>query len=79
MTFDAMAGVRGGGAAQHPGRPQTMLAGRPRVAGGAAELAGGRAWPAALALLHSEDPTVFITHPVLFGDEYDVGDWCRGR
>ena len=72
VTFYAMAGVRGGGAAQHSARPQAMLAGVPGLQvvlpSSPADVHGLLRW----SLLHSEDPTVFITHPVLFGDEEDV-------
>jgi pyruvate dehydrogenase E1 component beta subunit len=72
VTFYAMAGVRGAGAAQHSGRPQAMLAGVPGLQvvlpSSPADVHGLLRW----SLLHSADPTVFLTHPALFGDEEDV-------
>jgi pyruvate/2-oxoglutarate/acetoin dehydrogenase E1 component len=72
VTFYAMAGVRGAGGAQHSARPQAMLAGVPGLQvvlpSSPSDVHGLLRW----ALLHSEDPTVLLTHPLLFGDEEDV-------
>jgi len=72
VTFYAMAGVRGGGGAQHSARPQAMLAGVPGLQvvlpSSPSDVHGLLRW----SLLHSEDPTVFLTHPILFGDEEEV-------
>ncbi len=72
VTFYAMAGVRGAGAAQHSARPQAMLAGVPGLQvvlpSSPSDVHGLLRW----ALLRSQDPTVFLTHPLLFADEEDV-------
>ncbi|OGA03341.1 MAG: hypothetical protein A3H35_15835 [Betaproteobacteria bacterium RIFCSPLOWO2_02_FULL_62_17] len=68
VTFYCLAGIRGTGAAQHSQRTQAMLGQVPGlqvlVPGGAEDAYGLMKW----ALLESDDPTVFISHPLLFGE-----------
>lgn len=72
VTFYAMAGVRGAGAPQHSARPQAMLAGVPGLQvvlpSSPSDVHGLLRW----ALLRSNDPTVFLTHPLLFAEEEEV-------
>jgi acetoin:2,6-dichlorophenolindophenol oxidoreductase subunit beta len=72
VTFYAMAGIRGAGGPQHSARPQAMLAGVPGLQvvlpSSPADVDGLLRW----SLLHSQDPTVFLTHPKLFAEEEDV-------
>jgi len=72
VTFYAMAGIRGAGGVQHSARPQAMLAGVPGLQvvlpASPSDVHGLLRW----SLLHSADPTVLLTHPLLFADEEEV-------
>jgi pyruvate/2-oxoglutarate/acetoin dehydrogenase E1 component len=72
VTFYCLAGVRGGGAAQHSHALQAMLGQTP----GLQILTPGTADDAyhmlKWALLASEDPTVFLSHSLLFNETADL-------
>ncbi len=72
VTFYSLAGIRGAGAAQHSGRMQAMLANTPGLqvlAPGAVDDAYGLLkW----ALLESRNPSVFLSHSLLFDDTADI-------
>ena len=72
VTFYSLAGMRTAGAAQHSHRTQAMLGQAPGLqimAPGAADDAYHLLkW----ALLHSLNPTVFLSHPLLFNDTMEV-------
>jgi acetoin:2,6-dichlorophenolindophenol oxidoreductase subunit beta len=68
VTFYSLAGRRGGGAAQHSHATQAMLAQVPGLQvltpGGAEDAYGMLKW----ALLESRNPSVFLSHPLLFDE-----------
>jgi acetoin:2,6-dichlorophenolindophenol oxidoreductase subunit beta len=72
VTFYSLAGIRGAGAAQHSGRMQAMLANTPGLqvlAPGAADDAYGLLkW----ALLESRNPSVFLSHSLIFDDSSEI-------
>ena len=72
VTFYSLAGMRGMGAAQHSHRTQAMLGQIPGLQvltpGGADDAYGLLKW----SLLQSQNPTVFISHSLLFGEMGDV-------
>src|SRR3989304_2093725 len=72
VTFYSLAGMRTAGAAQHSHRTQAMLGQAPGLqimAPGAADDAYHLLkW----ALLHSLNPTGFLSHPLLFNDTMEV-------
>jgi len=72
VTFYCLAGMRGMGAAQHSHRTQAMLGQVPGLQvltpGGADDAYGLLKW----ALLESQNPTVFISHSLLFTESADV-------
>jgi len=71
-TFYSLAGIRGAGAAQHSGRMQAMLGQVPGLqvlAPGAADDAYGLLkW----ALLESQNPSVFLSHSLLFDETSEI-------
>lgn len=71
VTFYSLAGVRGSGAAQHSATTQAMLGQVPGlqilVPGAADDAYGLLKW----ALLESRNPSVFLSHPLLFGETLD--------
>ena len=72
VTFYSLGGIRGAGAEQHSGRTQAMLAQVPGLQvltpGGAEDAYGLLKW----SLLESNNPTVFISHSLLFAETSDV-------
>ena len=72
VTFYSLAGMRGAGAAQHSHRTQAMLGQVPGlqvlVPGGADDAYQLLRW----ALLESTNPTVFLSHPLLFDEVAEV-------
>ena len=72
VTFYSLAGIRGGGAAQHSHRAQAMLGQAPGlqilVPGGADDAYHMMKW----ALLESRNPTVYLSHGLLFGETAEV-------
>lgn len=72
VTFYSLAGMRGMGAAQHSGRAQAMLGQVPGLQiltpGGADDAYCLLKW----ALLESQNPTVFISHALLFAETSEV-------
>lgn len=72
VTFYSLAGMRGMGAAQHSGRTQAMLGQVPGLQiltpGGADDAYCLMKW----ALLESQNPTVFISHSLLFAETAEV-------
>jgi len=72
VTFYCLAGMRGMGAAQHSGRTQAMLGQVPGLQiltpGGADDAYCLMKW----ALLESQNPTVFISHSLLFAETAEV-------
>jgi pyruvate/2-oxoglutarate/acetoin dehydrogenase E1 component len=73
VTFYSLAGVRGAGAAQHSHRTQAMLGQAPGlqifVPGGADDAYHLLKW----ALLESDNPTVFLSHSLLFAETAEIG------
>lgn len=73
VTFYSLAGIRGAGAAQHSHRTQAMLGQAPGLQiftpGGADDAYYLMKW----ALLESQNPTVFISHALLFDETAEVG------
>lgn len=73
VTFYALAGIRGSGAAQHSHRPQAMLGQAPGLQillpGGADDAYYLMKW----SLLESRNPTVFISHALLFEETAEIG------
>ncbi len=72
VTFCSLAGMRGGGAAQHSHRAQAMLGQAPGLQilapGGADDAYYLLKW----ALLESINPTVFISHAMLLGETAEI-------
>ncbi|MCC6473444.1 MAG: alpha-ketoacid dehydrogenase subunit beta [Burkholderiales bacterium] len=72
VTFYSLAGMRGGGAAQHSHRAQAMLGQVPGLQilapGGAEDAYRLMKW----ALQESANPTVYISHGMLFGESADI-------
>ena len=72
VTFYSLAGMRGGGAAQHSHRPQAMLGQAPGLQivmpGGADDAYYLMKW----ALRESRNPTVFISHGLLMGETAEI-------
>jgi pyruvate dehydrogenase E1 component beta subunit len=72
VTFYSLGGMRGAGAAQHSGRTQAMLGQVPGLQiltpGGADDAYGLMKW----ALLESQNPTVFLSHPLLFAETAEL-------
>ncbi len=72
VTFYSLAGIRGAGAAQHSARTQAMLGQVPGlqifIPGGAEDAYGLMKW----ALLESQNPTVFISHSLLFAETAEL-------
>jgi len=72
VTFYCLAGMRGMGAAQHSHRTQAMLGQVPGLQiltpGGAEDAYGLMKW----ALLQSQNPSVFISHSLLFGETAEL-------
>jgi acetoin:2,6-dichlorophenolindophenol oxidoreductase subunit beta len=72
VTFYSLGGIRGAGAAQHSGRTQAMLGQVPGLQiftpGGAEDAYGLMKW----ALLESQNPTVFISHSLLFAETSEL-------
>ena len=72
VTFYCLAGMRGMGAAQHSHRTQAMLGQVPGLQiltpGGADDAYGLLKW----ALLESQNPTVFISHSLLFEETAEL-------
>jgi pyruvate dehydrogenase E1 component beta subunit len=68
VTFYSLAGRRGGGAAQHSAATQAMLGQVPGLQvltpGGAEDAYGLLKW----AMLESRNPSVFLSHPLLFDE-----------
>ena len=73
VTFYTLAGMRGSGAAQHSHRPQAMLGQAPGLQillpGGADDAYYLMKW----SLLESRNPTVFISHALLFEETAEIG------
>jgi pyruvate/2-oxoglutarate/acetoin dehydrogenase E1 component len=73
VTFYSLAGMRGSGAAQHSHRPQAMLGQVPGLQilapGGADDAYHLLKW----SLLESRNPTVFISHSLLFDETAEIG------
>jgi len=72
VTFYCLGGIRGAGAAQHSGRTQAMLGQVPGLQiltpGGADDAYGLLKW----ALLESQNPSVFISHSLLFAETAQI-------
>lgn len=72
VTFYSLAGIRGGGAAQHSHTTQAMLGQVPGLQilapGGAEDAYGLLKW----AMLESRNPVVFLSHPLLFGETSEL-------
>lgn len=72
VTFYSLAGIRGAGAAQHSHRTQAMLGQVPGlqifVPGAADDAYFLMKW----ALLESQNPTVFLSHSLLFGETAEI-------
>jgi pyruvate/2-oxoglutarate/acetoin dehydrogenase E1 component len=72
VTFYSLAGMRGAGAAQHSHRTQAMLGHVPGlqvlIPSGADDAYYMMKW----ALLGSQNPTVFLSHPLLFGETAEI-------
>lgn len=72
VTFYSLIGIRGGGAEQHSHRTQAMLGQVPGLQilapGGAEDAYYLLKW----ALLKSENPTVFLSHSLLFNETADI-------
>jgi len=72
VTFYCLGGMRGMGAAQHSQRTQAMLGQVPGLQiltpGGAEDAYGLLKW----ALLESQNPTVFISHSLLFAETAEL-------
>jgi len=72
VTFYSLGGIRGAGAAQHSQRTQAMLGQVPGLQiftpGGAEDAYGLMKW----ALLESQNPTVFISHSLLFAETAEL-------
>src|SRR5208282_5549245 len=72
VTFYSLAGMRVAGAAQHSHRTQAMLGHVPGlqvlIPGGADDAYYMMKW----ALLESQNPTVFLSHPLLFGETAEI-------
>ena len=72
VTFYSRAGRRGGGAAQHSHATQAMLGQVPGLQvltpGGADDAYGLLKW----AMLESRNPSVYLSHPLLFGETAEL-------
>lgn len=72
VTFYCLGGIRGGGGSQHSHRSQAMLGQVPGLQilapGGADDAYYLMKW----ALLESRNPTVFLSHSLLFGETAEV-------
>ena len=75
VTFYSLAGIRGGGAAQHSHRTQAMLGQVPGLQILTPGVAEDAYWLLKWALLESPNPSVFISHALLLDDttELDLG------
>jgi pyruvate/2-oxoglutarate/acetoin dehydrogenase E1 component len=75
VTFYSLAGIRGGGAAQHSHRTQAMLGQVPGLQILTPGVAEDAYWLMKWALLESQNPSVFISHALLLGEtaELDPG------
>lgn len=72
VTFHSLAGMRGGGAAQHSHRAQAMLAQAPGLQILAPGAADDAYYLMKWALLESMNPTVFLSHAMLLGETVEV-------
>jgi len=76
MVVHMLAGIRSAGAAQHSHSPQAMLWNTPGLRIVLPSCPADAYDLMLTSLLESEDPTVFMSHPLLFGVEQEL-DWPR--
>lgn len=73
VTLYSLAGVRGSGAAQHSHRTQAMLGQAPGLQIFTPGAADDAYYLLKWALLESQNPTVFLSHSLLFEEKAEIG------